>query len=242
MVAAKAAQSVQLAQGAKPAKPAKRAKAAKPAKGRQSIDPAGAVAPQGSGVRRAVPMEQWPDKVLFRIGELADLLGVETHVVRFWLTEFPTVRTERSDTGRLLFARPAAERMLRIRVFLYEEGYTLAGARKALGTLRNASKSADGSVKAADQSAAAAVKASGPSKLETELQRQVETLQADLRALQARLAASQAGEAAARARAHEALEQLDAGQQDLAQQNHAEREQWSDLAAALGDLAAEIRG
>lgn len=220
--------------------------AAKAAKIGQSAGQAAAATLPSSGVQAAVPLEQWPDKLLFRIGELADLLGIETHVVRFWLKEFPTVRTERSDTGRLLFGRPAAERMLRIRELLYDHGYTLAGARKALGTGKTASKSSENSAtspeRLAAQAAAAPAKISGPTKQELELQRQVETLQADLRATQARLAASQAGELAARARAQEWLAQQDAALEDQAQQNGAEREQWSDLAAALGDLAAEIRG
>lgn len=220
--------------------------AAKAAKTGQSADQASAAASPSSAVRPAVSMDQWPDKVLFRIGELADLLGIETHVVRFWLKEFPTVRTERSDTGRLLFGRPAAERMLRIRDLLYEQGYTLAGARKALGTGKNSMKSAENTARSPERSAAepapGPAKINGPSKQEVDLQRQVETLQADLRATQARLAASQAGEVAARARAQEWLAQQDAALEDQAQQNGAEREQWSDLAAALGDLAAEIRG
>ena len=134
----------------------------------------------------------------------------------------------------------SAERLLRIRDLLYEQGYTLVGARKALGTGKAAAKAPEkaGEIANAPQFA----KPSGPSKQEIDLQRQVETLQADLRAAQARQAASQAGELAARARAQELQGQLDAGQQLLAHTNSAEREQWSDLAAALGDLAAEIRG
>lgn len=220
--------------------------AAKAAKKGQSVDQASPATPQSARVRVAVPVHQWPDKVLFRIGELAELLGIETHVVRFWLTEFPTVRTERSDTGRLLFGRPAAERMLRIRELLYDQGYTLAGARKALGTGRSHAKAAEAAATAAEKGsgspASATAKISGPTKLEVELQRQLETAQADLRATQARLAASQAGELAARARAEELSAQVDGAQEEWRQQNEAEREQWSDLAAALGDLAADIRG
>lgn len=73
-----------------------------------------------------------PDKVYFRIGEVAALLGVEPHVVRFWQEQFPVVRPERSSTGRFLYPRVAVERLQRIRQLLYDQGYTIAGAKKAL--------------------------------------------------------------------------------------------------------------
>lgn len=231
-------------------------------KAAKTAQPAAAANP--GPVKPAVPLEQWPDKVLFRMGELADLLGVETHVVRFWLKEFPHIRTERSDTNRLLFARPAAEKLWRIRDLLYGQGYTLAGARKALTAVRPPK----GQETAAAQMPVAP---SGPSKAEVDLASQVQALQADVKALNARLAASQASEAAARARLQQLetrAEQLTAKvQQEAAlaqhfqqalqvqqaqqaqqalqargERDHLERERWSDLAAALGDLAADIRG
>lgn len=94
--------------------------------------PSKPAAPPDSSVRPAVPLDQWPDKTLLRIGELADLLGVQTHVVRFWTDQFGSVRPERSSTNRLLYGRPAAERLLRIRSLLYDKGMTIAGARQAL--------------------------------------------------------------------------------------------------------------
>ncbi len=73
-----------------------------------------------------------PDKVYFRIGEVAELLGVKPHVIRFWQQQFPTVKPERSRSGRFLYPRPTVERLDRVRRLLYEEGYTIVGARKAL--------------------------------------------------------------------------------------------------------------
>ena len=73
-----------------------------------------------------------PDKVYFRIGEVADLLGVKSHVVRFWQQQFPTVRPERSRTGRFLYTKATVERLNLIKHLLYTEGYTIPGARKAL--------------------------------------------------------------------------------------------------------------
>ncbi|GEM_PF-2874977 len=73
-----------------------------------------------------------PDKVYFRIGEVARALHVEPHVVRFWQQQFPTVRPERSRTGRFLYTRATVEQLAFIQRLLKEEGYTISGAKKAL--------------------------------------------------------------------------------------------------------------
>lgn len=174
-------------------------------------------------VRAAVPLERWPDKKLLRIGEVATLLGVEAHVVRFWLQQFRSVRPERSDSNRLLFGRPAAERLLRIRTLLYEQGYTIAGAKKAL--------SDSGVVVAVSPPAAVATEAAqdtGATRAEAELTRQVARLEGELRAMAARLQAVQASETALRSQA-EAVRARSAAE-------------WAELADDLGDLAAEVRG
>ncbi len=73
-----------------------------------------------------------PNKSLFRIGEVAKLLGVETHVVRFWQQQFPHVRPTRSSSGRFLYSRSQVEQLERIRRLLHEERMTIEGARKAI--------------------------------------------------------------------------------------------------------------
>ncbi|MEY3011413.1 MAG: hypothetical protein RIT45_148 [Pseudomonadota bacterium] len=73
-----------------------------------------------------------PNKSLFRIGEVANLLGVETHVVRFWQQQFPHVRPTRSSSGRFLYSRSQVEQLERIRRLLHEERMTIEGARKAI--------------------------------------------------------------------------------------------------------------
>lgn len=73
-----------------------------------------------------------PDKALFRIGEVANLLGVETHVVRFWQQQFVHLRPTRSSTGRFLYSRSQVEQLERIRRLLHVERLTIEGARKAL--------------------------------------------------------------------------------------------------------------
>ena len=77
------------------------------------------------------PGTELPDKLFFRIGEAATLIGVETHVLRYWETEF-RVRPQRSSTGQRMYRRKDIARFIRIKRLLHEEGFTIAGARKAL--------------------------------------------------------------------------------------------------------------
>ncbi len=72
-----------------------------------------------------------PDKLYFRIGEVADLVGVEAHVLRYWETEFK-LRPHRSSSGQRLYRKQDVSRFLRVRQLLHEEGFTIAGARKVL--------------------------------------------------------------------------------------------------------------
>lgn len=72
-----------------------------------------------------------PDKLYFRIGEVAELVGVEAHVLRYWETEFK-LRPHRSSSGQRLYRKSDLSRFLRVRQLLHEEGFTIAGARKVL--------------------------------------------------------------------------------------------------------------
>ncbi len=71
-----------------------------------------------------------PDKLYFRIGEVARLCGVEAYVLRFWETEFPQLRPNKSGTGQRLYRKRDVELALRIKRLLYSEGYTISGARQ----------------------------------------------------------------------------------------------------------------
>jgi len=73
-----------------------------------------------------------PDKQYFRIGEAADVLDVEPYVLRFWETEFKELRPEKSRTGHRQYSRKDLHLALRIRDLLYEDGFTISGARKKL--------------------------------------------------------------------------------------------------------------
>src|SRR5271169_1719979 len=73
-----------------------------------------------------------PDKLYFRIGEVAKLCRLPTHVLRFWETEFPQLKPVKSSTGQRMYRQRDVESALRIKKLLYEEGFTIAGARQQL--------------------------------------------------------------------------------------------------------------
>ena len=73
-----------------------------------------------------------PTKLYFRIGEVASALGVETHVLRYWETEFRSIRPQKSSRGQRVYSRRDVDTLMRIKELLYERGFTIAGARKQL--------------------------------------------------------------------------------------------------------------
>lgn len=73
-----------------------------------------------------------PDKQYFRIGEVAEIAGVEAYVLRFWESEFSSLKPAKSKTNRRTYSRRDVELVLRIRDLLYDQGYTIAGARRRL--------------------------------------------------------------------------------------------------------------
>jgi len=73
-----------------------------------------------------------PAKLYFRIGEVAGLVGVEPHVLRYWEREFRTIRPTKSAKGQRVYSRRDVENLMRVRELLYKEGFTIAGARKRL--------------------------------------------------------------------------------------------------------------
>jgi DNA-binding transcriptional MerR regulator len=75
---------------------------------------------------------QIPDRLFFRIGDVAELAGLETYVLRFWETEFPMLTPRKTSNGQRQYRRKDVETILEIKRLLYDEGYTIAGARKTL--------------------------------------------------------------------------------------------------------------
>ena len=71
-------------------------------------------------------------KLYYRIGEVCEIVGVEPHVLRYWETEFPSLAPPKNRAGQRTYRPKDIELLLTIRKLLYEEGYTIAGARKQL--------------------------------------------------------------------------------------------------------------
>lgn len=71
-----------------------------------------------------------PDKLYFRIGDVARLCEVPAYVLRFWETEFPSLRPNKGGTGQRLYRKRDVEMALRIKSLLYDQGYTIPGARQ----------------------------------------------------------------------------------------------------------------
>lgn len=73
-----------------------------------------------------------PDKMYFKIGEVARLTGIKPHVLRYWETEFRNIRPVKSQGKQRLYRREDIEIVLELKDMLYRQGYTIAGARKIL--------------------------------------------------------------------------------------------------------------
>ncbi len=73
-----------------------------------------------------------PEKIFFKIGEVCDLVDVQAHVLRYWETEFPMLSPKKNKSGQRTYRRKDVEIALRIKDLLYEELFTIAGAKKRL--------------------------------------------------------------------------------------------------------------
>jgi DNA-binding transcriptional MerR regulator len=80
------------------------------------------------------PQDSLPlgDETLFRIGEVSRLTATKTFVLRYWETEFPTLQPVKSPSGHRLYRREDIETVFEIKRLLYDEGFTIAGARRFL--------------------------------------------------------------------------------------------------------------
>jgi len=73
-----------------------------------------------------------PDKLYFRIGEVSELCHLPAYVLRFWETEFSQLKPVKSSTGQRMYRRRDVDHVLRIKQLLYDQGFTIAGARQQL--------------------------------------------------------------------------------------------------------------
>ncbi len=83
-----------------------------------------------------------PDKLYFRIGEVAGLVGVDAHVLRYWESEF-RMKPHRSSSGQRLYRKQDLARFFRVKRLLHDEGYTIAGARRVLSGVSDNTFQAD---------------------------------------------------------------------------------------------------
>jgi len=100
-----------------------------------------------------------PEKLFFKIGEVCDLAGVQAHVLRYWESEFPMLAPQKNRAGQRVYRKRDVEIALRIKELLYEDQYTIAGAKKRLthelrgGKLKVVEDDTNGSVEAASDPA-----------------------------------------------------------------------------------------
>ncbi len=97
-----------------------------------------------------IAMPTIPDRLFFRIGDVGELADLEPYVLRFWEAEFPQLSPKKTSSGQRQYRRKDVALVLEIKRLLYDEGYTIAGARKAL---RERSKQKRRAKPARDQSA-----------------------------------------------------------------------------------------
>jgi DNA-binding transcriptional MerR regulator len=77
-----------------------------------------------------------PDRLYFRIGDVADLLGVKPYVLRYWESEFTMISPQKSSSGQRVYRRSDVETVVMIKHLLYEERYSIEGAKKRIKELR----------------------------------------------------------------------------------------------------------
>jgi DNA-binding transcriptional MerR regulator len=125
--------------------------------------------------------ELGPVKLYYRIGEVAGIVGVEPHVLRYWETEFRSIRPQKSRKGQRIYSRRDVDRLLKVKDLLYTHGFTIAGARKKLRDV-GAEPPTEGETRAAGVARAALF----------ELRREIEGMLAEIELIAAPAGASAA--------------------------------------------------
>jgi DNA-binding transcriptional MerR regulator len=73
-----------------------------------------------------------PNKLFYKIGEVCEFTDTQPYVLRFWESEFPQLAPRKNRSGQRVYQRKDIEMVMRIKKLLYQEEYTIAGARKKL--------------------------------------------------------------------------------------------------------------
>lgn len=92
-----------------------------------------------------------PDKLYFKIGEVAKLAEVPTHVLRYWESEFKSIKPKRANSKQRLYRRQDVELILKVKTLLHDQGFTIAGARKLLDSGKDIAQPAAVSAKEESQ-------------------------------------------------------------------------------------------
>lgn len=85
-------------------------------------------------------LSQIPDKMAFKIGDVADLLGIKPYVLRYWETEFDALKPKKSNQNQRMYSRKDVETAFFIKKLLYRDRFSIEGARKALRKLKSEAK------------------------------------------------------------------------------------------------------
>lgn len=103
--------------------------------------PSANIAPDfGVDLELAKELQKIPEKMAFKIGEVADLVGVKAYVLRYWETEFPSLRPEKSKHNQRVYSRRDVEQVFLIKKLLYKDRFSIEGARSVLKNLKKETK------------------------------------------------------------------------------------------------------
>lgn len=91
----------------------------------------------------SVMASELTEKIYYRIGEVAEVAGVKTSVLRFWESEFPFLKPVKSSSGQRLYSRNEVDLVLQVKHLLYDEKFTIEGVRKRITTKGKLIKSDD---------------------------------------------------------------------------------------------------
>jgi DNA-binding transcriptional MerR regulator len=130
-------------------------------------------------------MPKIPDKLFYRINDVAEISGVPPYVLRYWESEFPMLRPERDEKGERRYRKSDIELILQIKQLVYEQKFTLAGARQQLKALRKGANASQAPAQAAEQPVEATPTAAPALDAETlnEITQTINTLREELTAV-----------------------------------------------------------
>jgi DNA-binding transcriptional MerR regulator len=126
-----------------------------------------------------------PSKLFFKIGEVCELTDTQPYVLRYWESEFPALAPAKNNSGQRIYRRRDIETILRIKTLLYEEGFTIAGAKKKLEQeMKEQLKAGGGSSSGAGTATATPVGGNGAAASESgNLKQELQSIRAELRGI-----------------------------------------------------------